>query len=232
MYKRQALGGTASFVDAGAIRTPATEPIPARSLPLMFLSRVFFVGVILLTLWLTVDDRRKRRLATVITASAFLVCGVLSFTRIDQQPFVFDPQSLPITPQGTANYSLRLRTGLADQPETPWVVEEPVRIELYLGSSDPVELRWLADGTEIPIRRYKQSRWVTDSLWDLNKLQETRSWTFQITNPSDQLIRVRGWQRTALPDRRLDSPLPSPVLPGIEVRVRDPGSGALRFAAY
>ncbi|KAA5543161.1 hypothetical protein FYK55_12830 [Roseiconus nitratireducens] len=227
-----ALGGTAAFVDGGAVRTPATEPVPMRSFPLMVLSRVFFVGAILVTVWLILDDRRRRRITTAVAASAFLFCGVMSFARIERQPAVFDLQALPIAPRETIQYSVRPRADLLDQFAAQSNAATIPQIEFFLGASAPVQLRWLVDGKAIPVRRFENSRWVTDGPIDLKTLRETDSWTFQITNPGDQPIRVRGWQRNSLPERRLDSTLASPVLPGIEIRIRDAESGALRFAAF
>jgi hypothetical protein len=228
----EAFGGDASFAEAGMVDTPAAEPLSPRLLPQALLSRWWFVSGFLILLWVGLDERRRRRWATAALVVWFVFGSLVSFVRIDQQPLAFDQRGPKLDPGSKIGYTIDVNPELTDAFAAGGLDSVGGRLELYVGTSGPLAVRWFADGDEIALEPLSRRRWRVATETDPARMLSARRWRFEIQNAGDAALLLRGWQRYGLVGRRLDLADEAAVLPALEVRLREPQTGVLRVVAY
>ncbi len=228
----KAFGGQASFAEAGMVDTPAEESLPLRLLPQAVLSRCFFLSGLLMLVWVRLDQRRARRWATAALVAWFVFTALVSFVRIDRQPFAFDQRGQRLDPGSKLVYSIDVKPELAEVFVGGGLDWPGGHCELYLGATDPVAVRWFADGDEIALQPPRGRRWLVEPETERRKIFAARRWRFEIRNTGTGPLFLRGWQRAGLAGRRVEPAADASVLPALEVRLREPRTGVLRAVAY
>ncbi|MDA8743259.1 hypothetical protein N9N28_01385 [Rubripirellula amarantea] len=227
-------GGNASFVDGGAIETALASEVFPRWLVLALLSRLPFVAAVLLVVNSLPIQRPTRRWSSGLIVVWFLITSLISFAVVDQQPFVFDcMNAIELGENEAMTYEVDVSEDVRREMSLVMAEHPDANIELYLGASQSVDVRWQADDKDVAIQQNDRGLRQVLLAKDSELISHSQRWKFSIAGAPGQRATLGGWQRVELQGRRLVSDGEAKMtLPGIEVRIRDRATGVLMLAVF
>ncbi|NND98685.1 MAG: hypothetical protein HKN47_15290 [Pirellulaceae bacterium] len=228
----RAFGGEATARDSGMIETPPKVSIQVRSVLQSACTRLPFIVSILLALNLSFGSRFGRRVASGLWLSWSILCILFAFTAIDSESAFVDPRNaIALQPGKSLTYDVDASLS-ARQTLQRFVAETGSDgVEVLVATTGNCDVSWTSGDREIPLTQRTEDTWRTTELTDIAAIVDADRWQFVLTNPSDELIQLQGWQRSDLEGRKIGAGR-FRVFPAIELRVRDPATGALKAAFF
>lgn len=212
-------------------RVVLDEPITAKSFLLAVLSRLPFVLSIVLMISMISRSTVWRRGLVAGSLLLFTVSTTIGFASVTRQSRYFDPARAVLLPPGeTITYEIQLDPTSRERFANAAAESGASEIHLWFGPIGSVDTTWAADEHVIDLRSGPGEPLHATSIVDFGRILGASTWQFTFANVGDQAAFLRGWQSVTGRGRRSSGD--GPVLPAIEVRLRDPVSGALSAVMY
>lgn len=219
------------------------EPINAKSFAIALLSRLPFVVSIVLLVSLISRSIVWRRGLVAGSLLLFVLSTTLGFASVTRQSRYFDPAgAVGLSPGETLTYEIQIDPTSGDRFASAAADAGNTEIYLWLGPTGSIDVKWEADDHVVRWGSKPTSESDADSRSrpgeplhatstdDVSRILGAATWKFTFANVGDQAAYLHGWQSPTYRGRRSSGD--GPVLPAIEVRLRDPKTGALSAVMY